>query len=145
MASKIKTAEIKSFVGGINTFASATQVKDGETPDMLNIAFTGTSAITKRSGFTKLTSEVSNGHKIQGIFVYQTNTVKEILYVSYVFSTNTWFGWFNPDTGGTFSSRIRKRLSLGDNYISLMDRLTRYIRHSISVRSDFCQPILSND
>ncbi len=106
MASKIKIAEIKSFVGGINTFASATQVKDNETPDMLNITFTGTSAITKRQGFAKLTStEISAGHKVQGIFVYQTDSVKEILYISngklYKYNGS---GGSTQVTGGSFSS-----------------------------------------
>lgn len=83
MASKLKVAEIQSFVDGLNMFANATQVKDSESPDLLNILFTGLTAITKRQGYAKLTtSEVSTGHSIQGIFSYITNSVREILYVS---------------------------------------------------------------
>lgn len=106
MASKLKTFNIKSHVGGLNMYANATQVKDNESPDLLNIIFTGLTGFTGRQGFVKLLdAEVSTGNKIQGIFSYVTNSVNEILFVTNgVLYKYDGAGGADEVTGGTFST-----------------------------------------
>lgn len=83
MATKIKEVLVESNVGGINVYAPPSQVKDNESPSLLNVMFSGISTVGTRQGYTKLTTTlVNSGHKIQGEFVYTTATSKEILYVS---------------------------------------------------------------
>ena len=128
MGSKIKEARIESFVGGINTYASPTQVKDNESPDMLNCVFSGLTGISKRQGYTKLTTSPVNGtNKIQGIFSYITNSVREILYVSggNLYRYNN-LGSSTLITGGSFDSsanvnaaQIGDRLYLVDGVSNL--------------------------
>lgn len=128
MGSRIKEARIESFVGGINTYASPTQVKDNESPDMLNCIFTGLTGISKRQGYSKFTtSAVSGTNKIQGIFSYITNSVREVLYVSGgVLYRYNGSGGSTAISGGTFSTtanvnatQIADRLYLVDGSTAL--------------------------
>ena len=106
MASKLKTFNIKSHVGGLNIYANATQVKDDESPDLLNTICIGLTGVTGRQGFIKLIStEAVAGHKIQGIFSYITNSVNEVLYVTNgVLYKYNGSGGSTEVTGGTFSA-----------------------------------------
>lgn len=106
MATKLKQAEIESFVGGINVYANSRQVKDNESPDMLNCMFEGISGITKRQGYIKLTTSlIASGYKGQGLFEYVTATSKEILYVvNGVLYKYNGSGGSTTITGGTFST-----------------------------------------
>lgn len=70
MATKLSQYRIKSFVGGLNSFANKTNIKDEESPDMLNMDFVGLRGIKKRNGYTVLDDEVVNGKAITGIFTY---------------------------------------------------------------------------
>lgn len=106
MATRLEKALINSFAGGLNVYSNATQVKDDESPDLMNVEFSGIGSVRKRRGYTKLTtSEVSAGDKIQGIFSYKTSSANEILYISdgvlYKYDGS---GGSTAVTGGTFST-----------------------------------------
>lgn len=106
MASKLRKAKIESFAGGLNVYSNATQVEDAESPDLLNVDFSGIGSVKKRSGYTKLTtSEVNTGDRIQGIYSYITTSVREILYIAdgtlYKYDGS---GGSTAITGGTFST-----------------------------------------
>lgn len=117
MATKIKEALIESNVGGINVYAHPSQVKDNESPDMLNCVFSSISTVGTRQGYTKLTtSEIATGHKGQGTFIYTTATSKERLYVSNgVLYKYNGSGGSTQITGGTFSTTANvNACQLGD-------------------------------
>jgi hypothetical protein len=123
MGSKIKLAVVNSLVGGFNSFNNATQVKDNESPDLLNVVFAGLTGISKRQGYIKLSAEVVAGKKITGIFSYVTNSVREILYVCnsklYKLSGSSSI----EVTGGTFSTTNVNAIQLGTR-LYLFDGVT---------------------
>lgn len=113
MGSKIKVAQIPSFVGGLNVFNNATQVKENESADLLNISFKGLTAITKRRGYIKHSAEITAGKRIQGLFSYITNTVREKLFVC----DGKLYRHGTPSaeiTGGTFTSDNVNAIQVGD-------------------------------
>ena len=71
MSTKLAKFTIESFVGGINAFANKTNIKDNESPDMINMDFVGVRGIKKRSGRTRLAGEVESGKAITGTFIYR--------------------------------------------------------------------------
>ncbi len=109
MASKLKVFQIPAFNGGLNVYASSTEVKDSESPDLLNMVFTGINGAKKRQGYTRLTTnEVVADHKIQGEFAYITNTANEHLWVSNgVLYKDNGSGGSTEITGGTFNATAK--------------------------------------
>jgi len=73
MATKLKSFKVESFVGGYNAFANKTNIKDDESPDMINMDFVGIRGLKKRRGYSQLSGEVSNGNKITSVFAYLKN------------------------------------------------------------------------
>lgn len=126
MASKLKVFPIKSHVGGLNVYANATQVKDNESPEMVNIVFKGLTGITGRQGFIKLLQEEKEaGKKIQGMFSYITNSVNEILFVTNgkLYKYNG-AGGANLISGGTFSSTANVNACQIGNRLYFADGIT---------------------
>jgi len=104
MTTKLSKFEIKSFVGGLNAFANKTNIKDNESPNMLNMDFIGLRGIKKRLGFDVLNDEVVNGKAITGMFVYnKADGTQEILCAAgtniYKWDGSTW----NVISGGTIT------------------------------------------
>lgn len=122
MASKLKSFLIKSFAGGLNVYSNATQVDDSESPDLMNVDFSGIGSIRKRMGYQKLTeTEPDSGDRIQGIFSYKTSSVNEILYVANgVLYKYDGAGGSDTISGGTFST------SANVNAAQVGDRLYFY-------------------
>lgn len=106
MASKLKGLLVDSFAGGLNVYSNATQVEDSESPDLMNVDFSGIGSVRKRRGFQKLTeTEVSTGDRVQGPYSYVTSSVNEILYISDgVLDKYDGAGGSSSVSGGTFSS-----------------------------------------
>lgn len=97
--------KIESFVGGLNSFANKTNLRDNESPDMLNMDFVGLRGIKKRKGYTQVAGEVSNGNRITGTFVYnKANGTQELLASAgthiYKWNGATW----DVVTGGTITN-----------------------------------------
>jgi len=82
MAKKIKSFFVENFTGGYNSFVSKNQVRDNESPDMMNMDFVGYGAIKRRNGYTKFTSEVDSGDEIRGVFSYYDGSTYEVLYIA---------------------------------------------------------------
>lgn len=106
MASRLRGWPVKSCAGGLNTFSNATQVEDSESPDLLNVDFSGVGAVKKRLGYQKLTETLPNsGDRIQGTFSYVTTSVRQILYIADgVLYKYDGAGGSTEITGGTFST-----------------------------------------
>jgi hypothetical protein len=116
MAAKVKEFIIDNLVGGYNAYVNKTQVRDNESPDMINMDFVGESAIKTRQGFIKYTSsEIVSDHKPTGIFTYDTGASIEVVY-----SCNT---SFYKGSGGTNISGITYTADLDTNACQVGDRL----------------------
>jgi len=126
MASKVKIAEIKSLVGGLDTYGNPTQVADNASPDMLNVIPVGITAVTGRQGYIKLTdTEIAAGYKGQGIFSYITDTVRQILYVvNGVLYKYDGSGGSTEITGGTFSTTANVKAAQVGSRLYLVDGAT---------------------
>lgn len=126
MASKLKTFIITSFAGGLNNYSNPTQVEDSESPDLMNVDFSGIGSIRKRMGYQKLTNTEPNADDhIQGIFSYITSTVNEILYVAdgvlYKYDGS---GGSTSISGGTFSTSADVNAAQAGDRLYFFDGVT---------------------
>lgn len=86
-------------------FSNATQVEDSESPDLMNMVFSGIGSTRKRQGFVKFTTAlVSSGNRIQGLYSYITSAVNQVLYISNGVLYRYNAGNSTTITGGTFST-----------------------------------------
>jgi len=104
MSTKLSQFKIESFVGGLNAFANKTNLKDNESPDMLNMDFVGLRGIKKRLGYTVLDDEVVNGKAVTSVFTYnKADGSQELLCGAgtniYKWDGSTW----GAITGGTIT------------------------------------------
>lgn len=126
MASKVKVFPVKSVSGSINTYLNATQVGNDETPDALNTIPIGLTAVTGRQGYIKLTeTEVETTKKIQGIFTYINDSVREVLYVcDGVLYRYDDAGGSEAVTGGTFSTTASVKAAQVGSRLYIVDGVT---------------------
>lgn len=97
------------FAGGLNSYLGVRQIKDDESPDMINCDFIGKGGIGNREGYTKIGTAADYVSGIKGMGSLHTSTLHQLLTFksngsAVVLSHSTDGGAWTNVTGTTFSN-----------------------------------------